>query len=357
METYDPRLAPPPFGLRNTGSVCWLSSLLQAVVSATQVATTALRARPYLARTRTGRAFHDFVWAAAPAARPPGSAPFAPGAPVAQHSGRVRAALAADLGERRPGTRFGASQECAGEGLVHLLEMMDAPGGENPVSRLFYHRYECSVYCGACRRRASRVRDVAVQFSVFGPPPPAGALGRRLRRQLSRVEGYRCGLCGARGPAVRRYELKMAPEVVVVMFDLFRARPPRHFPERLSFPAAGGGSSSTSRSPRSSTRAPPRGATTRPGPGGPGARSAGSTTRPGPPGPWAPAPTSSSSSTPSSGAPPRAGGLFPKKRRAARRISAPPAGTRWRSGPCWARPSPSRRGRRASGRGRPSGRR
>ena len=244
MKTYNPAYVPPPFGLRNTGNVCWLSSLLQAIVSAPQIVETTLAHRDYLSRTRTGRAFYDFVRTAVPAGRPPESAPFAPEAEITSHTAKVHAALLADLG-RRPATRFGNSQECAAEGLGHLLDMMDAPdGGENPIARLFYHRYECSVYCGSCKAKVSQMKDVAVQIRCFDydtlPAPPAcpAEFGKYLRHKLTRLEDYHCEKCKTTGGSLRQYVLKMIPEVIVVIFNLFdnKRRVPRYFPQRIPFP-------------------------------------------------------------------------------------------------------------------------
>ena len=255
LEAYDPARAPEPFGLHNTGVICHFNALLQALAGCTSVARAALRHRGYLARTRTGRAFHDFFWATVPAGRSAGGAPFEAGVELGSRSARLLAALVADLRARRPAFLYGPSQESASEGLVLLLDMLDAParrGGppeENPIARLFYHRYEATVYCLACRAAVSEELDVAVQFNLFHfdslsfPPATPEEFGDLIRGHVSPLEGYLCERCGARGRGVRRYRLRMVPEVLVCLFNLYggagRAR--RYFPARLPLPGEGGG--------------------------------------------------------------------------------------------------------------------
>ena len=255
LEVYDSALVPEPFGLYNTGVICHFNALLQALVGCSSVVRAALRHRGYLARTRTGRAFHDFFWAAAPGGRPPGSDPFEAGVEQGFRSARLLAALVADLRARRPTFHYGPSQESASEGLVLLLDMLDAPARrgsppeENPIARLFYHRYVATVYCLECRAAVSEELDVAVQFNLFHfdslPRPPATPeeFGDLIRGHVSPLEGYLCERCGARGRGIRRYRLRMVPEVLGCLFNLYggagRAR--RYFPARFPLPGAGGG--------------------------------------------------------------------------------------------------------------------
>lgn len=257
LERYDPAAAPRAFGLNNTGVICHLNALLQALAGCTAVARAALARRDYLGRTATGRAFYDFVYAFAGRGAAGAGGPFRADAPLEASSAAVLAALVSDLRRRRPHFRYGPSQESASEGLVLLLDMLDAPAAagaaeaeENPIARLFYHRYRATTYCGACRAAGVADRDVAVQFNLFhfdalaAPPRTPAEFGAALRSHVSRLEDYRCGKCGEVADGLRHYELRMIPEVLVVVFNLYddaRVRAPRYAPERIPFPAAGGG--------------------------------------------------------------------------------------------------------------------
>lgn len=269
-EVYDPAFVPARGeGLHNTGVICHANGLLQGLISCSAVVQAVLGNRDYLSRTPTGRAFYDFVYTAVEAARPAGSAPFSAGPlAYAQCSAMVLAALVSDLRARRPQTRYGPNQESASEGLVLLLDMMDdpdpAPVGvevdektgaetvvyeENPISRLFYHRYEARVFCKKCETCVSEELDLSVQFNLFQydtlqkqPRTPA-EFGEMLLSHVSSLEGYRCEKCGERAGGLRHYRLRMIPEVLVCVFNLYddqRARAARYFPTRVPFPGLGG---------------------------------------------------------------------------------------------------------------------
>src|SRR5271166_1649456 len=60
MDPYDGGLAPPPFGLNNTGVICYLNSFLQMLAGCTSMARKILQNEEYLAKTETGRAMYNF---------------------------------------------------------------------------------------------------------------------------------------------------------------------------------------------------------------------------------------------------------------------------------------------------------
>lgn len=269
-DLYDPARALRPFGLRNTGVICYFNALLQAVGACTQ-AVAAARAPADGPRTRTGAALAAFFAAAEGGAAPDGAA--------------VLAALAADLAARRPGVRFGAGMESASEALVHLLDMAEpepaqgapacavAADAESPVAvraaesspltATFQHRYRGETWCMACRRLAARSVDNGVQVALFGcpgagglsgvgaplaacPPRDAASFAAAVLGSVSPVEDYRCEACGVRGPVLRRLKLAYAPPVVVCLFNVYGVgaggRPlPRvahYFPPEFELPGA-----------------------------------------------------------------------------------------------------------------------
>ena len=249
MDRYDPAAQPDTFGLANTGALCHLNALLQAVVSNTAVVRAALANREYLGGTATGRALYDFVWAAAPGARPPGGGPYGPGHDVTAYSAVVLAALVADLRVRRPTVQYGPAQESASEGLVLLLDMLEWGAAPNPIAAVFGHRYRCTVYCSACEQQVGQETDVAVCAELFhfatlraGPPQTAPEFSEAVRKYTTVLEDYTCDKCHTRGRAYRQYRLCMVSDVLVCQFNAYGpGRPAPYFPDRLAFPAVGGG--------------------------------------------------------------------------------------------------------------------
>lgn len=251
MIGYNADLAPEPFGLSNTGVICYFNAFLQSLSSCTVFIETVLRNEELL-NTNTGRAMFKFI------------RDVNRGEPVSHHSSVVLAALKADLRRRRPNVMFGDNQESASEALVHILEMMipeDAPQF-NEITNLFLHRYVCYTHCEHCKSVVSREKDLAFNFNMFQSPPPtdANSFSLALRVHKSVTEDYKCekcpcmhcgsgisdGKCSACGKpqrkttAVRVYKLAMVPEIVFCMFNIYKTRIERFIPTDFGIPTRDG---------------------------------------------------------------------------------------------------------------------
>jgi ubiquitin C-terminal hydrolase len=268
MDVYDAAVVPRPFGLRNSGSICYLNAFLQALASCSAFTRAVTRNADYVSQTRTGRAVLAFVRGFL-AAREAGPAEAVGAATrVADHSVAVSAAFVADLAERRPEFRFqfGTRQESASEAFELLLDMLEPPGPEgdrglradmetvtfraaveSPITRLFLHRYRCDLRCRRCRGVVSSLTDHAIIFNLFHidsmrrPPATPEEFSKAVQVQASGMDDYACPACKTPTPALRAYCLTMVPEIVVVGFNQYvgyggQARA-RYFPNHLKFPA------------------------------------------------------------------------------------------------------------------------
>lgn len=164
-----------------------------------------------------------------------------------------------------------AAEAKSGGAAVLPDSTLAVESAESPITSLFLHRFLCSVHCRECKNVVSKTTDYAVNFNLFhfdrmrAQPTNVADFSRAARLQASTTEDYRCpacpcATCGAtpvegkcptcktvapKTTAVRMYNLTMVPEIVFCMFNLYvgygGVRRARYFPERLEFPAHGGG--------------------------------------------------------------------------------------------------------------------
>jgi ubiquitin C-terminal hydrolase len=260
LRPYDAAFAPAAFGLHNTGVICHFNSLLQGLASCPILIKTVLENAEYMSKTITGKAFYTFVSMIAGK----DGAKAVPDQSIGTQSSKVLHAFVTDLRARRPSVEFGSSQECANEGLVLLLDMIEPPDEteakkeaptsestakprDNPISRLFLHRYKCEVYCDCCKTLTSSVTDLSVQFSVGYmdrmrvKPQSVQVFSDSLVRVVSVTEDFYCSVCAKKVKAYRIYRLAMIPEIAVCLFNIYDPpRPARSIPDSLLIPAIDG---------------------------------------------------------------------------------------------------------------------
>ena len=274
MDYYDPKFVPPPFRLQNSGSqICHLNSLLQVLVGCSSFVKAVLANEKLLSRTRTGKEIYAFITTFVNEKGMKNNFQDT----IGGFSQRVIQALVSDLKEKREWINFGNAQESASEGLILLLDMMDADNGEveSPITRLFTHRFSCEMYCKTCKIPVSTTIDTSCQFNLFYYdrlkvfPSNPKTFSDEMRRYVDLTEDYRCEKCEevridqymregmppqeavqkvAKNPirktGYRLYKLVMTPEIIICLFNAYGVnvqRRARYFPNYLEYPAKNGG--------------------------------------------------------------------------------------------------------------------
>ena len=249
MNSYDSTLAPPAFGLNNTGAICYLNSFLQMMVGCTSLSRAILDNPDYMQKTKTGAAMLEYFQAA--------TAPSP--ARIALLSSKVLVALRADLATRRPKVKFGSGQESASEALILILDMMEPPKSgqltrvshDSPTTSLFINRVRCALQCRECKSVTSKTEDYSVMMNLFHidhlktKVTTPKEFSDAIRTQISETNDFTCSKCRKKTNALRTYNLTMIPEIIVCSFNIYArngvARTPRYFPLTLEFPATAGG--------------------------------------------------------------------------------------------------------------------
>jgi uncharacterized UBP type Zn finger protein len=219
---YNLKWVPRPFGFDNTGVLCYANALCQALISCPSIVETTIKNQKYFDQTLTGKAFYKLM---------------------TNHgsTNQLIDALRIDLKNRRPNVVFGLQQESASEALTFLLDMLDVPMIENPISRLFYHRYQAKIFCKQCKK-IKTTTDKATQINLFHPnrPNTPEDFVKYICNQVSDITDYKCENCKTNN-AVRIYQLSMLPEIIVCVNNIYKQRTEQYFPQKICFPAVHGG--------------------------------------------------------------------------------------------------------------------
>lgn len=222
---YDQSMVPMAFGLNNTGSICWMNTLLQALLSHPAVNKTLLGAKRNLEQNVLAMTYCELIEKAM--SNDMANLPFM--------SARILADLNKQLRIKKKKT-IGFQQECADEGYTLLLDMLDCP----ELNNICRNVYEQMIQCPKCMKLTTN-RDTSYKIEMFIPADPPMTMGDFcgwIRHHKSLVDVFKCPHCKEESLGVYRVEvLKLLREVVVITFNKFYTKNVAWFPQTMEFPS------------------------------------------------------------------------------------------------------------------------
>lgn len=219
---YAADYVPRPFGLLNTGALCWCNSLLQMMLGISSLNQVLIEHEAEFAYNSFAKTYINIVRSALADTPLPNAG----------------AQLLAEIMRADKGITLGTGQECADEALTLFINKFDSPR----IDKLFSNVYELTIDCVGCGRRTSTTRDQAYRIPLFTPVilETEQQFCTYIRAHPSEHDEFKCK-CGYKMTHFMRGEkLKMLREVVVIIFNKFQSKHNRWFPERLQFPARDG---------------------------------------------------------------------------------------------------------------------
>ena len=250
MLKYRRELIPESFGLANNGSLCYLNSLMQSIISCSAFNDTVLKNKEYMYMTNTGKALYDFVNASIHGDPP-------------TNTSAVFRALITDVRTRKPHVRFSNGQQSASECLVLMLEMIEPPNygaielepgtpsvdddgapavGLHPITDIFLHCYQVETICHGCKGRMQK-NDYGCQFNMFsfGADEKEIDFLTTICSEISEISDRECPKCEKRGEETTfQKTLMVIPDIIVCVFNIYESigRVNRRIPKVIKFRAA-----------------------------------------------------------------------------------------------------------------------
>ncbi len=229
---YDNEYVIFPFGLSNTGATCWMNSIMQALFSLPSFNETVLELQAECLISPLSAHYASIM-----SAWKSGNG----NSQLFKNAGSIMSTLlAAESKKSRSKLLLGGNQECANEGFIRMIDLINIP----KIKNLFATSYQISVKCTKCSHVHVFDRDAGLHIEVFEPVNSLiteGAFRQYIGAHTSLTDLYTCVKCGVPNYAINReHRLKRLGECVVVLFNKYYTKENIWFPEKMSFPSQGG---------------------------------------------------------------------------------------------------------------------
>lgn len=137
-----------PSGLRNSGVICWLNSLLQAMLSSRILCSSFEESSD---ESATHREFRTLIQKAIKKED------------ISLSSSSILRALITDLRRQQKSIDIAFGQQSSSEGLILILDMLN----KKEINDRFYHVYEDTIQCDQTGKVVSKVRSINNVFYIF----------------------------------------------------------------------------------------------------------------------------------------------------------------------------------------------
>lgn len=271
---YNPEFVASPFGLNNTGAICWFNAVTQFLLGVPAMSSVILEHRDELVHNELAAEYIRALDGLLP--NTPDMEPITP-ANFAGMSSRLLDAMlkSGEPSQQAPSQQIprgkstlGYGQQCASEGFTTFLETLTS----TDVDNIFMNAYRQVITCKRCNEEVSTMRDTSNMINV--PPTknfandeeqsrwraytaelsyshPHRSVIKNFRTQAefqkwlrchsAITEDFCCPKCNYKMPFVLREErLSMVQDVLTISFDMIDRIDPTWYPQELEFPGNNG---------------------------------------------------------------------------------------------------------------------
>lgn len=216
---YNSKFVPMPAGFNNTGATCHWNALMQCLLSCSCINEELINHSAGQTNEFAKEYYKLLVQ------------------PTPNQSSAVLAKLINELRIKRINMVYGFNQESASEGFIHFIDLMP-----DYIKTLFSHRYERYNICGNCNFKSVRVKEETFHIELFEKLfeniNNSNDFVYNLINRVDTMPDYKCSNCEKMHPNTKRYEhLRMASEIILVMFNKYGDKKVLMCPESFNIPS------------------------------------------------------------------------------------------------------------------------
>ena len=220
-------------GFLNPGSMCYLNSFLQSLLSCTSVTKFFLENSEMFHRQNNKVAIEYIKIIREVKDAKVFSHPINPS--------NILRSIIAETKKKYPYKQFGRGQEDSGESLHLFLDSID----NRELYNLFMYKYTIKLWCLNCVKQLSESSDescifeIPPDFNKYALDETKNTLNEYIRQYISVIDDYTCPEC-KKQQCCRIYQIVRVPDIIIIMFNKFFNKQTIEFPRILTFPSTTG---------------------------------------------------------------------------------------------------------------------
>jgi ubiquitin C-terminal hydrolase len=236
--TYDTKLELSPFGLQNSGCICYFNALMQSLLGCTSLTHVLLRRKDVINKNNLTKMYNKMLIDLF----------------EKKKTKQLKTAMVQKWGPiiwtefvkilRSQGKKFGNGQEDSSEGFTWFIEALD----HSAIDRLFRHRYSVKITCTKCNKVCSSKMDEPYIVEIYKTDVPtiesSEIKERWLKDPLNKWmcenkppidNGLSCKYCKTKSEKIQINSIRMVPEIIVLQFKKYDKKWNMSFPNELYF--------------------------------------------------------------------------------------------------------------------------
>jgi uncharacterized UBP type Zn finger protein len=233
---YNDKFVPTPFGLYNTGVICYFNTLLQSLMSCSSLN------HYFLINENMFKQNNNYLAILYINLLKQNLNNRNNNRPVFNSSAILNQLIL--MYRQKNNNNIGSGQEDIGEFLIFFLDTIN----NKYIEKLFIHKYQCDILCMNCKKVHNIPNDLSFQFEIpldtqdsyemdylYKYKTNAIDISKYIRNNVSHIRNTICSNCKVENQLVKMSRLKYIPTILVINFNKYKHKKLFQFPTFIEY--------------------------------------------------------------------------------------------------------------------------